>query len=252
MADLSRRPAGDGVNGNDRGNGNGNGKGGAPEPELTPPRIDLPLPAGIPPDYIAHLPARLAFYQRLSRLTDRAHIAAVKADLEDRFGPLPEPAENLLAITDLRCLGAAAGAESIAGGRDGIITVVFRSPVGDARQALQNRMGPGVKVGRRDLEIRAVGDADFGVARLGRALRRVAAFVAEMQEAMAAGGAPAKAAAPPTAVAPVKATAPASSSVNGSGGNSSNGNGSGATAARSRSRPRHRRRRQAQGVGGGR
>ena len=246
VADLSRQAAGDGVNLN----GNGNGKGGAPEPELTPPRIDLPLPAGIPPDYIAHLPARLAFYQRLSRLTDRAHIAAVKADLEDRFGPLPEPAENLLAITDLRCLGAAAGAESIAGGRDGIITVVFRSPVGDARQALQNRMGPGVKVGRRDLEIRAVGDADFGVARLGRALRRVAAFVAEMQEAMAAGGAPAKAAAPPTAVAPGKA--PASSSVNGSGGNSSNGNGSGATASRSRSRPRHRRRRQAQGVGGGR
>ena len=245
VADLSRQSAGGGVNLN----GNGNGKGGAPEPELTPPRIDLPLPAGIPPDYIAHLPARLAFYQRLSRLTDRAHIAAVKADLEDRFGPLPEPAENLLAITDLRCLGAAAGAESIAGGRDGIITVVFRSPVGDARQALQNRMGPGVKVGRRDLEIRAVGDADFGVARLGRALRRVAAFVAEMQEAMAAGGAPAKAA-PPTAVAPGKATAPASSSVNGSIGNSSNG--SGATAARSRSRPRHRRRRQAQGVGGGR
>ena len=132
--------------------------------------------------------------------------------------------------------------------------MVFRSPVGDARQALQNRMGPGVKVGRRDLEIRAVGDADFGVARLGRALRRVAAFVAEMQEAMAAGTAPAKAQPPPATVVPGKATAPASSSVNGSGGNSSNGNGnrSGATPARSRSRPRHRRRRQAQGVGGGR
>ena len=163
----------------------GSGGGGATEPEPAPPRIDLPAPASIPQDYIAHLPARLAFYQRLSGITDRSRIAAVRADLQDRFGPLPEAVENLLTITDLRCLGAAAGAESIAGGSDGIITVVFRQPVGDARQALQNRMGPGIKVGRRDLEVRTAGDTDYGLARLGRALRRVVSFIEEMREAMA-------------------------------------------------------------------
>ena len=151
-----------------------------------PPRIDLPIPAAIPTEYIAHLPARLAFYQRLSNITDRAQIPAVRADMQDRFGPLPEAVENLLTVTDLRCLGAAAAAESISGAGDGIVTVVFRQPVGDARQALQNKMGPGVKVGRRDMEIRTAGDADFGMARLARALRRVVAFVEEMQEAMLA------------------------------------------------------------------
>ena len=149
-----------------------------------PPRIDVQVAAAIPSEYIAHMPARLAFYQRLSRITDRTQIDAVRADMEDRFGPLPAEVSNLLAITDLRCLGTSAGAETIAGGSDGIITVVFRHPVGDARQALQNKMGPGIRVGRKDMEIRTAGDTDAGIARLGRALRRVTSFIDEMSEAM--------------------------------------------------------------------
>ena len=151
-----------------------------------PPRIDLSVPAVIPTDYIAHLPARLAFYQRLSNITDRDHIPAVRSDMQDRFGPLPPVVENLISITDLRCLGANAGVESIVGAGDGIVTVVFRQPVGDARFALQKKMGPGIRVGRRDMEIRTAGDSDHGLARIARALRRVVAFVNEMQEALLA------------------------------------------------------------------
>ena len=151
-----------------------------------PPRIDLPVPAVIPTDYIAHLPARLAFYQRLTNIGDRDLIPAVRADLQDRFGPLPPVVENLLAITDLRCLGASAGVESIAGGDDGIVTVIFRQPVGDARLALQNKLGTGIRVGRRDMEIRTAGDADHGLARIARALRRVVSFITEMQAALTA------------------------------------------------------------------
>ena len=151
-----------------------------------PPRIDLSVPAVIPTDYIAHLPARLAFYQRLSNITDRDHIPAVRSDMQDRFGPLPPVVENLISITDLRCLGANAGVESIVGAGDGIVTVVFRQPVGDARFALQNKMGPGIRVGRRDMEIRTAGDSDHGLVRIARALRRVVAFVNEMQEALLA------------------------------------------------------------------
>lgn len=157
------------------------------EPQ-TPPRIDLPaISAVIPADYIAHLPARLAFYQRLSNITDRAQIPAVRSDLQDRFGPLPAAVENLLTVTDLRCLGLDAGVEAISGAAgDGIVTVVFRQPVGDARLALQNKMGPGVLVSRRDMQIRTTGDSDHGLARLARSLRRVISFIDEMQQAMAA------------------------------------------------------------------
>ncbi len=152
----------------------------------SPPRIDLQVPASIPSEYIAHMPARLAFYQRLSNVADREQIAAVQADMEDRFGPVPQEVSNLLAVTDLRCLGSSAGVESMTSSNDGIITVVFRHPVGDARQALQNKMGRGIRVGRRDMEVRTAGDTDFGIERLGRALRRVASFVDEMRTAMEA------------------------------------------------------------------
>ena len=157
------------------------------EPQI-PPRIDLPaVSAVIPSDYIAHLPARLAFYQRLSNITDRSQIPPVRSDLQDRFGPLPPSVVNLLAVSDLRCLGLAAGVESISGAAgDGIITVVFRQPIGDARLALQNKLGPGILVSRRDLQIRTTGDSDHGLARLARALRRVISFIDEMQQAMAA------------------------------------------------------------------
>ena len=165
------------------------GNGADPSAESqTPPRIDLPaISAVIPADYIAHLPARLAFYQRLSNITDRTLIDAVRSDLQDRFGPPPPAVENLLAVTDLRCLGLAAGVESISGATgDGIVTVVFRQPVGDARLALQNKMGPGVLVSRRDMQIRTTGDSDHGLARLARSIRRVISFIDEMQQAMAA------------------------------------------------------------------
>ena len=167
----------------DRGNGAA-----ASAESHTPPRIDIPaISAVIPDDYVAHLPARLAFYQRLSNITDRAQIAAVRSDMQDRFGPLPPAVENLLAVTDLRCLGLAAGVESISGAAgDGIVTVVFRQPVGDARLALQNKMGPGVLVSRRDMQIRTTGDADHGLARLARSLRRVISFIEEMQQAIVA------------------------------------------------------------------
>jgi transcription-repair coupling factor (superfamily II helicase) len=169
-----------------------------------PPRIDLQLAAYIPPDYIAHMPARLAFYQRLSNIADRTQIPAVQADMEDRFGPIPQEVSNLLAVTDLRCLGTAAGAESISSANDGIITVVFRHPVGDARQALQNKMGRGIRVGRRDMEVRTAGDTDFGIERLGRALRRVASFVDEMRTAMEAAAESAQIAPDPPPEAPAR------------------------------------------------
>ena len=70
-----------------------------------PPRIDLQLPAFIPPGYIRAHAARLAFYQRLSNITDRSQIAAVQSDMEDRFGPVPQEVGHLLAITELALPG---------------------------------------------------------------------------------------------------------------------------------------------------
>ena len=61
-----------------------------------PARIELPLNAGIPEDYIEHLPTRLSVYQRLARLTERRELPEIREELRDRFGPVPDEVENLL------------------------------------------------------------------------------------------------------------------------------------------------------------
>ena len=57
--------------------------------------------------------------ERLSNLEE------LKAELQDRFGTPPEPAQSLLAIVDLRLRGQAAGVEKILL-RQGVLHLVFR------------------------------------------------------------------------------------------------------------------------------
>ncbi|MCH8297930.1 MAG: transcription-repair coupling factor [Chloroflexi bacterium] len=142
-------------------------------PEL--PRIDLPLNARIPEDYVDHLPTRLAVYQRLAKMTDREDVQEIREELRDRFGPLPEEVENLLTLAGLRALAATVGVESIVQGSEAIV-LSLRAPVGGARAPLQKALGPSVQVGNTQMQmpLRRLGDEWF--ARLTRVLERFSAF----------------------------------------------------------------------------
>jgi transcription-repair coupling factor (superfamily II helicase) len=72
-------------------------------------RIDLPVDAHLPPDYIASDRLRLEAYRRLAAAADDAAIDAVVEELNDRYGALPEPAQRLLAVARLRLLCRGAG-----------------------------------------------------------------------------------------------------------------------------------------------
>ncbi len=72
-------------------------------------RIDLPVDAHLPPDYIPSDRLRLEGYRRLAAAADDADIDAVVEELTDRYGALPETAERLVAVARLRLLCRAAG-----------------------------------------------------------------------------------------------------------------------------------------------
>ncbi|CQD20002.1 transcription-repair coupling factor Mfd (TrcF) [Mycobacterium lentiflavum] len=72
-------------------------------------RIDLPVDAHLPPDYIASDRLRLEGYRRLAAAPDDAAIDAVVEELTDRYGALPEPAQRLVAVARLRLLCRACG-----------------------------------------------------------------------------------------------------------------------------------------------
>jgi transcription-repair coupling factor (superfamily II helicase) len=67
-------------------------------------RIDLPVDAHLPPDYIASDRLRLEAYRRLAAAADEAGVGAVVEELTDRYGPLPEEARRLVAVARLRLL----------------------------------------------------------------------------------------------------------------------------------------------------
>jgi transcription-repair coupling factor (superfamily II helicase) len=67
-----------------------------PPPPISSVTIDLPLPAYLPTDYVADDTLRLQLYRRLGGLGSNQAIEDIEQELQDRFGPLPEPARNLM------------------------------------------------------------------------------------------------------------------------------------------------------------
>ncbi|MBQ0925740.1 transcription-repair coupling factor [Saccharopolyspora endophytica] len=72
------------------------------EEELTDVRVDLPIDAHIPHDYVPGERLRLEAYRKLAAAANPDDLEAVRAELTDRYGPLPEPVERLLKVARFR------------------------------------------------------------------------------------------------------------------------------------------------------
>jgi transcription-repair coupling factor (superfamily II helicase) len=75
---------------------------GEPVVEETDIRVDLPIDANLPEVYVEDPNHRLELYKRIAAARDAAGIHDVRAELVDRFGPLPPPVERLLTLAALR------------------------------------------------------------------------------------------------------------------------------------------------------
>ncbi|HET7624825.1 MAG TPA: transcription-repair coupling factor [Verrucomicrobiae bacterium] len=68
-----------------------------------PPHASLPRP------YIPEPHHRIEMYRKLAQATGKTALESLRAELRDRFGPLPEPVELLLQIGELKNLAAERG-----------------------------------------------------------------------------------------------------------------------------------------------
>jgi transcription-repair coupling factor (superfamily II helicase) len=82
---------------------------GEPVVEALNPEIHIPLTAFIPESYVEDIDQRLALYRRLAKIERLEEIGDCKAEMIDRYGPLPEEAGNLLIKIMLKVLCAQAG-----------------------------------------------------------------------------------------------------------------------------------------------
>jgi len=65
-------------------------------------KLDLPVDAHIPADYVAREEQRLEAYRRLAVVTTQAEVDDIAAEWADRYGPPPEVARALLGVARLR------------------------------------------------------------------------------------------------------------------------------------------------------
>jgi transcription-repair coupling factor (superfamily II helicase) len=79
----------------------------------------------IPESYVPDLQLRMSLYKRLADLNEDEAIEAYAAELIDRFGPLPEEVEHLLAIVRIKALCRRANVEKVDVGPKGAV-VGFR------------------------------------------------------------------------------------------------------------------------------
>ncbi len=75
--------------------------------------IELHIPAILPEDYLPDVHARLIMYKRIASAADQHELRELQVEMIDRFGMLPEPARNLLAITELKLRAGEIGIRKI-------------------------------------------------------------------------------------------------------------------------------------------
>jgi len=128
------------------------------------PSIVLPLDAHIPEEYVPNLNTRLSLYHRLARVEHIEEVEDVAQEFKDRFGPLPEPLENLLYIVKIKVLAVRAEVSSVSTqGRQIVIkpqTIDASLKIRGARGVMSKYLDGAVKIGATQIKLdtRLLGD----------------------------------------------------------------------------------------------
>jgi transcription-repair coupling factor (superfamily II helicase) len=95
------------------------GEGFAAEEEPEPVRLDVNVDAYVPADYIPYEQAKIDVHRRVAGAREVAELHELRDELEDRFGEIPAPLQNLIALQQARIKLGEAGARAVSfrGGR---------------------------------------------------------------------------------------------------------------------------------------
>jgi transcription-repair coupling factor (superfamily II helicase) len=119
-----------------------------------PVRVDARVDAYVPAAYIASEALKIDLHRRLALVEDEDDLRELRAATEDRYGPLPEPVENLFAIQEAKLKLARLGADYLVfrSGRASVGPVVLGS--GELRE-LRERVDTAVYTSaRREVSVR--------------------------------------------------------------------------------------------------
>ena len=83
-------------------------------------RINLPIEAYLPDDYVPDSRQKVGLYKKIAALETEVDRKELEEEMTDRYGKIPEPVEMLLEIADLKQLSQQLGIDGIAAGEESI------------------------------------------------------------------------------------------------------------------------------------
>ncbi len=107
-------------------------------------KVELPVDAHIPHNYVPEERLRLEAYRRLADARNEESIAEVVAELTDRYGRIPPPVDELVEVAKLRVLLHSVGVEEVIA--TGNTVRIFPVELQESRQLRLSRVYPGSKI----------------------------------------------------------------------------------------------------------
>ena len=86
--------------------------------ETVETRINLPVEAYLPDNYVPDSRQKVSIYKKIAGLKDRAALEELREELKDRYGAIPEPAEMLLEVANIKQLSQQLGIATIVAGKE--------------------------------------------------------------------------------------------------------------------------------------
>jgi transcription-repair coupling factor (superfamily II helicase) len=145
-----------------------------------PVRLDVNVDAYVPADYVPYEQAKIEVHRRVAGALEVADVERLRDELEDRFGPVPEPLENLLALQRARIKFGQAGARTVSFRGDRLAVVPIELDSKRARRLREELPEALYESGRSQVSMRVPKD---GTERFPSVVRAADALLAVIREA---------------------------------------------------------------------
>ncbi len=110
------------------------------------PRVEIGIDAHVPASFIGYEAARVDLHRRIASAGSRDELGDLRAELQDRFGEIPEPVDNLIFLGEVRATLQQLGADS---------SDRAPAPAGDQRCRASQRLAGAAAGARPPLRLRA-------------------------------------------------------------------------------------------------
>jgi transcription-repair coupling factor (superfamily II helicase) len=154
--------------------------GGAGEELADPVRLDVNVDAYVPADYVPYEQAKIEVHRRVAGALEVADVEQLREELVDRFGEVPEPLENLLALQRARIKFGQAGAQTVSFKGDRLAVVPIELDSARAKRLRQDLPGALYESGLSQVSLRVPKD---GKGRFPAVVKAAEVLLAVMREA---------------------------------------------------------------------